>query len=93
MEDTTSAVREISINALARIGDTRAVEKIMFQLESGDEWTRRAAVLALGELGDRRAVRKLMRMLREDDKLEVRRAADKALSKLIPRDERDNNTD
>lgn len=93
LNDVSSAIREIAINALARIGDERAVEPIMLLLENHDEWTRRAAVLALGELGDRRAVRKLMRMLREDDDQEVRKAADEALNRLIPRDERDNLND
>lgn len=89
LEDASSAVREIAINALARIGDIRAADTILPMLNSGDEWTRRAAAAALGKLGDRRAVRPLMHMMRDDESEVVRRAADEALSRLIPPDKGD----
>jgi HEAT repeat protein len=84
LEDTEdSALCEITINALAALGDDRANEIILPMLNSADEWTRRAAATAMATLGDRRAVRQLLRMQREDESQVVREAAGHALTRLI----------
>ncbi len=78
-----SHVKRRAAEALARLGDTKAVKPLMSALGSDpDNTVRGAAARALGELGDRRAVKSLISALRNDVSVDVRSGAAAALGKI-----------
>lgn len=74
-------MRESAARALGRLGDVRAVEPLIAELTSDEEYdyVRRATAEALGALGDTRAVEPLVAALRI---WEVSKAAAEALERL-----------
>ena len=57
-------MRRVAVEALGKIGDTRAVEPLIKALQDSEEYVRRGAVEALGKIGDTRAVEPLITVLR-----------------------------
>ena len=78
-----SHVKRRAAEALARLGDSKAVKPLMSALGSdSDNSVRGAAARALGELGDRRAVKSLISALRNDVSVAVRSGAATALGSI-----------
>lgn len=75
--------RFIATQLLGKIGDPRAVEPLLVQLQQAQETAlRQAAAEALGKLGDERAISPLIRALTTDTKVVVRQEAIQALTRL-----------
>ena len=74
-------MHEEAVEALSKIGDTRAVEPLIAALKDGHMDVRGAAAKALGKIGDARAVEPLVTSLR-DEITNVRGAAAEALGKI-----------
>jgi HEAT repeat protein len=81
LRDSNSKVREGAAEALARIGEARAVGPLLTALEDGDSYVRKAAAEALAKIGDGRAVEPLITALKDEDRV-VRGAAAWALGQM-----------
>lgn len=69
--------------ALGMIGETNAVDSLIWAIENSGEMGRAGAVQALGTIGDRRATNKLIAVLKdEQEKLLIRHYAAIALGKI-----------
>ena len=79
--DADSSVRRTAAQALAKLGDARAVEPLIRALADKESGVRRAAAQALGALKDARAVEPLIRAL-ADKESGVRDKAAEALGAL-----------
>ena len=71
----------VTLQALGKLPDFRAIDPIIDCLASPDRWTRQGAAWALGEIGDRRTAVVVAPLL-SDKKKGVRTAAVEALGKL-----------
>ncbi|MGA7075782.1 MAG: HEAT repeat domain-containing protein [Halobacteriota archaeon] len=76
-----SGVRRDAAEALGEVGDSRAVEPLVWALNDEDSLVRRDAAGTLKKIGDSRAVEPLIRALNDEDTY-VRRDAEEALDKL-----------
>lgn len=71
-----------AVQALAKIGDKRAVEPLITLLEHPDESVIKKTVIALDDLKDERAVSALTKLLENDDEDEIPEAAAHALGNI-----------
>ena len=84
LEDSDEYVRQGAAAALGKIGDKRAVDRLIVNLIvtlPDKKSVRREAATALGKIGDARAIKPLVGALKDSDK-EVRKEARKALETL-----------
>lgn len=79
-------IKLVAIDALGKIGDTRAVEPLLKALNSEDRWIRRSAARALEGIDDERIIQPMMYHLLEENEMdaEVRRSAARALARMRP---------
>ncbi len=82
VRDNDIAVRWHVYEAMARLGDKEAAERLILFAHStyGDE--RLIGILALGRIGDRQAAACLQDMIRRDNPLEVKLAATRSLGQI-----------
>ncbi|MGA9140045.1 MAG: HEAT repeat domain-containing protein [Methanocella sp.] len=80
MKDDDFATRGEAALALGRIQDDRAFDPLLNALRNGRPELREKAATALGEMGDLRAVDGLRGSMARDEKIEVRKSAEKALT-------------
>jgi HEAT repeat protein len=80
LKDDDFAVRGEAALALGRIQDDRAFDPLLNALRNGRPELREKAATALGEMGDLRAVDGLRGSMIRDEKPEVRKSAQKALT-------------
>lgn len=80
LKDDDFAVRGEAALALGRIQEDRAFDPLLNALRNGRPELREKAATALGEMGDLRAVDGLHGSMMRDEKIEVRRSAEKALT-------------
>ena len=81
LTNAQSSVRRALVDALGRMKNPRASELLSKALDDEEASVRLAAVNALAHIGSRSAERKLMELMRADPEPNVRRAAQKALSR------------
>ena len=67
LEDNDPTVRTATVEALGKMGDKRAIYKLLKKLEDKDITVRTATVEALGKMEDKRAIRPLLEKLEETD--------------------------
>ncbi len=70
------------IETLGRLGDKRAGDALRFEVQHGDEFTKRAAVTALGQLSFNWPVPILAKVLRKEKDDEMRKRAASALGQI-----------
>jgi len=80
-EEDIHRLKYLAAIALGRIGDARAVERLLELTEDKDRYVRRATIIALERLGDARAVERLLELTKDED-WSVRRAAQEALKRI-----------
>jgi len=71
-----------SISALVKLGDTKAVPKLMNSLRSDNDSVRLKAVMLLKELKDKRTIDILKYKMKYDSNSKVRKAAEEALKEM-----------
>jgi HEAT repeat protein len=81
LKDDDRWVRYLAVDALANIGATHSIDKIMSLLKDPDQDVRFAAAAALGKLGDSKAVKDLEEVLKKDNGY-VKVAAEEALQRI-----------
>ena len=81
LRDSEYRVQSVAADALAKLGDRRAVEPLIAVLKDGEWLVRWSAAEALGKLGDARAVEPLQGLL-GDEHPAVRTATAEALKRL-----------
>ncbi|HST23162.1 MAG TPA: HEAT repeat domain-containing protein [Blastocatellia bacterium] len=81
LTNAQSSVRRALVDALGRMKNPLASELLSKALDDEDASVRLAAVNALAHIGSRSAERKLVELMRTDPESNVRRAAQKALSR------------
>jgi len=81
-KDSTHIIKEGACKALGKIGDKRATDILIQNLENPDESVRYQAAIALGQLGDQKAVKPLIQVYQKQDDTLVRSEAAKALGLL-----------
>jgi HEAT repeat protein len=81
LTNAQSSVRRALVDALGRMKNPLASELLSKALDDEDASVRLAAVNALAHIGSRSAERKLVELMRADPEPNVRRAAQKALSR------------
>lgn len=78
-----SAQAQVAIvESLAKVGDRRVIEALIFELKHGEVETKRAIVSALGKLGDDYVVPILFQILTEEGDYESRIRAANALAEI-----------
>ncbi len=85
LHDPSPRLRRQAASSLAKLGDSRAVEALIHQLEEHPDLVEEETIEALGELGDPRAVASLCRYLESPRSL-TRRAAARALGRIGSQD-------
>jgi HEAT repeat protein len=81
LTNAQSSVRRALVDALGRMKNPLASELLSKALDDEEASVRLAAVNALAHIGSRSAERKLVELMRADPEPNVRRAAQKALSR------------
>jgi HEAT repeat protein len=81
LKDKDADVRQVAAKVLGEIGNTRAVEPLIFALKDSDSAVRIVAIQSLGKIGDAHAVQPLIDALK-DEVANVRRAATNALVRI-----------
>jgi HEAT repeat protein len=76
-------VRYESVHALGKFKNRKVVDKLLETLKGGDNLVQIAACEALADIGDAQAAAAIEPLLSTDD-IEVRQAAEKAISRLKP---------
>lgn len=85
LKDKESYVRKHAVDALGKIGDSRAVGPLTTLLSDEQSSIRKAVAIILGDLGDPRAVGQLIAaFMKVGEEAEVISALDTSLNKLIP---------
>lgn len=87
LDDPSALVRQVAIDAIAKVEGGAAAPAIADRLRDQDAWVRLAAVRALGDLGAQGSVEAIAARLRQDgpdaeENPDVRRTAAQALAKL-----------
>jgi len=82
IRDSDIAVRWHVHEAMARLGDKEAMERLILFAHSGYGDERLIGIMALGRIGDRQACSCLQDMLRRDNPPEVKLAAVRALGQI-----------
>jgi HEAT repeat protein len=82
VRDNDIAVRWHVHEAMARLGDKEAMERLILFAHSGYGDERLIGIMALGRIGDRQACNCLQDMLRRDNPPEVKLAAVRALGQI-----------
>ena len=85
LDDHSALVRQVAIDAVARVEGRAAAGPIADRLRDKDVWVRYTAVKRLGELGAQTSAEPITELLRKDESPDVRRAAAQALAQLKPR--------
>ncbi len=80
LKDDDFGTRGEAALALGRLQDDRAFDPLLNALKNGRPELREKAATALGEMGDLRAVDGLRGSMMRDEKIEVRKSAEKALT-------------
>jgi len=78
-KDSTRIIKEGACKALGKIGDIRATDVLIENLNDPDESVRYQATIALGQIGDLKAVQPLIQVYQKQDDPLVRSEAAKAL--------------
>jgi len=87
LEEGTDSTRYIAIQVLGKIGDARATQPLIAQLEvESNPDSRQELAIALGKSGDKRAVAPLERVLVEDASVAMRVEALRGLVRLRQED-------
>jgi len=81
-KDSIRIVKEGACKALGKIGDKRAIDVLIQNLNSPDESVRYQATIALGQIGDIKAVNPLIKIYQKRDDPLVRSEAAKALGMI-----------
>ncbi len=82
IRDEDIAVRWHVHEAMARLGDKEAMERLILFAHSGYGDERLIGIIALGRIGDRQAISCLQDMIRRDNPLEVKLAAIRAIGQV-----------
>jgi len=79
LRDKDDAVRWYTLEAMARLGDSDAMDRLMLFAHSAYSDERLIGILALGRVKDRKVIPALQEMIRRDNPLEVKLAAIRAI--------------
>lgn len=82
LDDESWRVRQMSVEALGRIGETEALELLIRRLDDEDERVRGVVPRALGAIGDDAAVEPLINAMNTDPDSGVRHQATQALGEF-----------
>lgn len=82
IRDSDIAVRWHVHEAMARLGDKEAMERLILFAHSGYGDERLIGIMALGRIGNRQAINCLQDMIRRDNPLEVKLAAIRAIGQI-----------